>query len=220
MNNYYIYGYIRLDTNTYFYIGKGKGNRCKRIDIRSLHFKNIIKSTECALEILYDNLTEEEAFELEIKTIEDLVFNEGYSIEFDKDSDKNKYGYHLVNCTYGGEVISGYKHTVESIVKSTKYGSANGMYGKRGIFSPHYGKKYDDNHKEKIMLSNPKRKKVLCIELNRVFNSYREAEKILLKEYNIICSHASISSICRGRNKKGGYYKYNNEECNLHFKNI
>ena len=62
MNNYYIYGYIRLDTNTYFYIGKGKGNRCKRIDIRSLHFKNIIKSTECALEILYDNLTEEEAF--------------------------------------------------------------------------------------------------------------------------------------------------------------
>ena len=41
MNNYYIYGYIRLDTNTYFYIGKGKGNRYKRIDIRSLHFKNI-----------------------------------------------------------------------------------------------------------------------------------------------------------------------------------
>ena len=69
-------------------------------------------------------------------------------------------------------------------------------------------------------LLDAKKKKVLCIELNRVFNSYREAEKILLKEYNIICSHASISSICRGRNKKGGYYKYNNEECNLHFKNI
>lgn len=23
-NNYYVYGYIRLDTNAYFYIGKGK----------------------------------------------------------------------------------------------------------------------------------------------------------------------------------------------------
>ena len=30
---------------------------------------------------------------------------------------------------------------------------------------------------------------------------------ILLEEYNIVCSHASISSICRGKNKKGGYYK-------------
>ena len=25
--NYYVYGYIRLDTNTYFYIGKGKDDR-------------------------------------------------------------------------------------------------------------------------------------------------------------------------------------------------
>ena len=25
--NYYVYRYIRLDTNTYFYIGKGKDDR-------------------------------------------------------------------------------------------------------------------------------------------------------------------------------------------------
>ena len=41
MNNYYIYDYIRLNTNTYFYTGKGKNDRCKRICIHSLHFKNI-----------------------------------------------------------------------------------------------------------------------------------------------------------------------------------
>ena len=32
---YYVYGYIRLDTNTYFYIGKGTDIRYKRIDIRT-----------------------------------------------------------------------------------------------------------------------------------------------------------------------------------------
>ena len=70
------------------------------------------------------------------------------------------------------------------------------------------------------MLSNPKRKKVYCIELDREFNSYREAERILLEEYNIVCSHASISSICKGKNKKGGYYKNTKKEANLHFINI
>ena len=27
-NRFYIYAYIRLDKNNYFYIGKGTGNRC------------------------------------------------------------------------------------------------------------------------------------------------------------------------------------------------
>ena len=40
-NIFYVYGYIRLDTNTYFYIGKGKNNRCKRLDNRKQHFMNI-----------------------------------------------------------------------------------------------------------------------------------------------------------------------------------
>jgi hypothetical protein len=40
--DYYVYGYVRLDTNTYFYIGKGTNNRYKRIDLRvNLHFINI-----------------------------------------------------------------------------------------------------------------------------------------------------------------------------------
>ena len=215
---YYVYGYIRLDTNTYFYIGKGKGIRYKRIDLRNKHFKNIINYTDCTVEIIKDNLTEKEALELEQDLIEQLVFEEGYSLEIDKD--RNEGFNHLVNCTYGGEGVSGYKHTEDTIKKCIHYGEDNGMYGKKGELSPHYGKKYDKKHKDKIMLSNPKRKRVYCIELNREFNSYREAERILLEEYNIICSHASISSICNGRNKKGGYYKDSKKDANLHFINI
>lgn len=214
---FYVYAFIRLDTNTYFYIGKGKNNRYKRIDYRSKHFKNIIDKVDCALEILYDNLTENEAFILERDTIEDLVFNEGYTIEVDNDKDKNKGYNHLVNCTYGGEGISGYKYTDEQREKCSRKGSQNGMYGKKGKLCPHYGKTFSEEHKERIMLSNPKRYCVYCVELNLSFNSYREAEKILLEEYNIICSHATISSICRGKSKCGGKLKETGEKVYLHF---
>ena len=109
---FYVYGYVRLDSNTYFYVGKGTGKRYKELYTgRTKHFKNIINSIPCAVEILYDNLTEEESLILEQDFIEDLVFNEGYTMEFD--IDKNKNGYHLINCTYGGEGISGYKYTEE-----------------------------------------------------------------------------------------------------------
>ena len=41
---YYVYGYIRLDTNSYFYIGKGKDNRYLRLDNRKSHFMNIFNN--------------------------------------------------------------------------------------------------------------------------------------------------------------------------------
>lgn len=218
---YYVYGYIRLDTNSYFYIGKGTGIRYKRIDLRSNHFKNIINKVDCVVEIIKDNLTEKEALELECELIQQLVFEEGYTMEFDDYKDKNKNGInHLVNNTYGGEGISGYRHTDETKKKCVHYGEENGMYGMRGELSPHYGKHYSDDHKEKIKMNNPRRKRVYCIELDREFNSYREAERILLEEYNIVCSHASISSICRGKPYGSGYYKDTGEKVNLHFKNI
>ena len=158
---YYVYGYIRLDTNSYFYIGKGTGIRYKRIDLRSNHFKNIINKVDCVVEIIKDNLTEKEALELECELIQQLVFEEGYTMEFDDYDDKNKNGInHLVNNTYGGEGISGYKHTDETKKKCVHYGEENGMYGMRGELSPHYGKHYSDEHKEKIKMNNPRRKRV------------------------------------------------------------
>ena len=105
-NKYYVYAYVRLDTNTYFYIGKGKDNRYLRLDNRKQHFMNILNKVPCAVEILKDNLTEDEALQLEVDTIYDLVFNEGYSIDI-KEISKNENGCHLVNMTWGGEGTSG-----------------------------------------------------------------------------------------------------------------
>lgn len=216
MNNdrrFYVYAYVRLDNNTYFYIGKGTNNRCKRIDTRSTHFKNIINKVECALEIIADNLTEAEALLLEQEMIETLVFDEGYSLEFD--GEKNQEN-HLVNCTYGGEGISGYKYTEDQCKKCARIGEQNGMYGRKGELNPNYGLKHTEEHNEKIRLNNPRSTKCYCIELDREFNSYREASKILLEEYNITCYHSAIAKVCEGERESCGRNS-DNELINLHF---
>lgn len=134
-------------------------------------------------------------------------------------TDKSECG-NLLNNSYGGAGILGYKYTKEQKEKCSRKGEQNGMYGKTGSLSPHYGKSYSQNHKDKIRTSNPKRKRCYCKELDRSFNSFREAEKILYEEYGIICSHASISEVCSGRTHHAGRYVNTNECVYLHFKKI
>ena len=63
MKNYYVYEWIRLDTNEPFYVGKGKNDRCFTIRKRNKHFCDILKSCEensigIAINILNSNLTD------------------------------------------------------------------------------------------------------------------------------------------------------------------
>jgi len=124
MSNYYIY--IYLDPRKFkkyiygeyefefepFYIGKGKNNRIERIDGRSKDFINIINEIE---EIglksiyfkLYENLNEEQSFELETKLIKEIG-------RLDLETGP------LINRTSGGQGSSGYKHLKETIEKFSK----------------------------------------------------------------------------------------------------
>ena len=109
---FYVYKHIRLDNNTCFYVGKGKGNR-KDIPSRNKHHDNICKRYGYAIVIIKDNLTEEEAFELEREIIEDYVFTFGYGINIDGyNKGDNEIG-QLTNCTWGGEGASGIHHSEE-----------------------------------------------------------------------------------------------------------
>jgi antitoxin component YwqK of YwqJK toxin-antitoxin module len=87
---YYVYGLIDPRVNQYFYIGKGKGKRYlshlkpKRLDFnygKLERIKNIQDSgLDVKIEVLFPNLTEETAFELEKLIIYKLgreVLNEG-----------------------------------------------------------------------------------------------------------------------------------------------
>ena len=103
MNNYYVYEWIRLDTNEPFYVGKGKDNRWRDLDRKyNPHFINIINKVEIAVNILHGNLDEQTAFGLEI-----------YYIWLYRDI----IGYNLVNINDGGE-------------GNSLCGEKNGMYGK------------------------------------------------------------------------------------------
>lgn len=130
-NVYYVYGYIRLDYNNYFYIGKGKKNRCYQMQNRSKHFENIIKNIPCAIEIIESNLSEQDAYLKEAEIIENLVFNEGYSI-YMSGFEQNKCQ-HLVNRYWGGLGGSGGVSKPASVIEAVKKsrtgknGSLNGM---------------------------------------------------------------------------------------------
>ena len=92
---YYVYQHVRMDTNSVFYVGKGKENRCNSTKNRNKHWRNITEKTEYSVEVVADGLNQELAFLCEIELI-----------------DKQKrLGCILANYTSGGEGVSGYKHT-------------------------------------------------------------------------------------------------------------
>ncbi|MFR5643870.1 MAG: hypothetical protein ACLTK7_11945 [Clostridium paraputrificum] len=102
---FYVYGWIRLDRNEFFYMGKGKGNRAFVPKTSNKHFMNIYRSVDTAVIFLEENLTEKKALELEQKYIEHLVFDIGYGINI-KGFRESEVGL-LTNCTWGGEGTSG-----------------------------------------------------------------------------------------------------------------
>lgn len=70
--NYYVYQHTRLDTNEVFYIGISKVKRYKRAGDkydRSDFWKRIVNKTEYKIDVLYENLTLDEANEIEINLI-------------------------------------------------------------------------------------------------------------------------------------------------------
>ncbi len=89
---YYVYEWIRHDTNEPFYVGKGKNNRDIEFK-KNKYFMNIINYCErnnipvsvCRIE---EGLTEKEAFQTECWVIHDYMFN---------------FGFKLANLNFGGE---------------------------------------------------------------------------------------------------------------------
>jgi len=66
-----VYRHRRLDTNKIFYVGVGVNNRRAFVKReRSIYWQNIVNKTNYSVEIIQENLTQEEAFELEIFLIQ------------------------------------------------------------------------------------------------------------------------------------------------------
>ena len=152
---FYVYKHVRLDNNTCFYVGKGKGNR-KDILTRNNHHNNISNRYGHKVVIIKDHLTEEEAFNLETEIIEDYVFTFGYGIDIiGFNNEEDEIG-HLTNCTWGGEGISGiqfseeHKQRMSESMKGKNKGKHHSGEAKRKMSESHKGIQLSEEHKQKI----------------------------------------------------------------------
>ena len=143
---FYVYEHIRLDNMTCFYVGKGKGDRIYELS-RNKHHDNVSNKYGHVAVIIKDNLTEEEAFELERERIEYYVFTLGYGIDIKgyKNIENNEF---LTNMTFGGEGVSGIKLSEEVKLKIGKASKGRKLSeeAKRKISESCKGKQAGKNH--------------------------------------------------------------------------
>lgn len=240
MNDYYVYGYIRLDNNTYFYIGKGRNKRYMNRSNRSEEFNYIVKNIPYTIQIIANYLSEDDAYNIEEMIIKDLVFNKGYSISI--------YGFrkndicHLVNRSWGGSTNFGYHHSDESRRKLSEahngkilsdetkkklselntgenhpnYGKHLSQVTRERISQSLKGKKFSKERRERLSEAHKgipnlvNRRKVKCIELDMEFESISQAREYFGKQLE-------ISRACRDRSKTAGKLE---DGTKLHWKYI
>ena len=145
---FYVYEHIRLDNMTCFYVGKGKGNREDKLT-RNKHHDNISNKYGHAVVTIKNNLTEEEAFELERERIEYYVFTLGYGIDIEgyENRENNEF---LTNMTFGGEGLSGIKFSEETKRKMSEAKRKMNEETKRKMSEAKKGKHLSEEHKLKI----------------------------------------------------------------------
>lgn len=163
----YVYRHIRVDKNQPFYIGigsdlEGKYSRAKAYSSRNSIWKKIVSKTKYRIDIVLDDISIEEAFNIEIELI---------SI-YGKIIDKSGI---LSNITNGGEGTLGTKW---SEIRKGKY-----SIKMKGRVSPMKGKTLTDEHKRRISISKTgeKRTKEFCKRLSIICSGRKRSKESIEK---------------------------------------
>jgi hypothetical protein len=75
MNKYYVYLHRRESDNKVFYVGKGCGSRAKAKTRRSLRWKKVVSKHGFIVEIVFENLSEFDAYEIEKDVIKEMRYH-------------------------------------------------------------------------------------------------------------------------------------------------
>jgi hypothetical protein len=159
-NNIVVYRHVRLDTNEVFYIGIGREKRAYVKSDRNKLWKNIVNKTDYRIDILFDDLTWEQACEKEKEFIQ-LYGRRNLGLGS------------LVNMTDGGEGMLGNKMSEE-----TKLKIGQGNKGK--IISEETKLKMSQVHKGKSMSEEAK----LKMSESRIGISISEETKLKISQAN------------------------------------
>ena len=182
----YVYTYTRLDKNEIFYVGIGsdsKYKRAKNLSLRTDYFKKIINKSEYKLDIVFDDLTWEEACLKEIELIalygrKDLGI--GTLINFTDGGEGRKGSQNKITPTYQidleGNIIKEWIN-IETICKKLNihrqslYAVLNGKVWTCRDFIWVYKEKYNKTYVQEIVFKINKNKE-------RVKNGLRKSGKI------------------------------------------
>lgn len=131
-SNFYIYRHIRLDTNTPFYVGKGKDKRAYSKQ-RNNYWHRIVSKYGYVVEMIEENLTEDQAFAKEIELIK-LYKSQGFC---------------EANFTDGGDGASGLNHSeeIKKRISEANKGQIPWNKGKTGVYSGESLKKMSEETK-------------------------------------------------------------------------
>lgn len=156
-NIYFVYVHRKKSNDKVFYVGKGKGNRYKSVSGRNNYWRNTANKHGWYYDIVYNNLLEEEALELEEFMIQE--------IGLDNLCNRNYYN--------GGQ--SGYTHSEESKLKMKSSMKGRTAWNKgikdekssirmRGKNNPMFGKK--KHHSKDALQSIREKNGILVCDLN------------------------------------------------------
>lgn len=139
MNEFYVYVHRRETDGLPFYVGKGHSKRAWVFSKRNKYWKNTKNKHGILVEIVFENLSEEEAFDCEKNTI----------LEF------KHFGYPLTNMTFGGEGVKGLIVSEETRNKIS-ISSRNRVVldeTRLKLSIANSGKKLTEQHKKKLSLA-------------------------------------------------------------------
>jgi predicted GIY-YIG superfamily endonuclease len=215
-NNYTVYMHVCPNDKKYIGITKLKPNERWK---NGKSYKNCVLFNRAIQKykwenikhvILYQGLTKEEA---ESKEIELIAYYK---------TNKKEYGYNIEN---GGHVNCVSEETKKKISEATKKAmqrpevKRNMSIAQHNRISPLKGRKLSNEHKkklsiahqgkghkqskeaiEKMIKNNTRKKKIICIETNQIFESLHEADR----QTNI--DYRNIQRSCKNGKIAGGYH--------------
>ena len=198
-NKKVLYRHVRLDKNEVFYVGIGNPKRPYDRYFRNNWWKNIVAKTDYKIDILFDDLTWEEACEKEKEFI---------SLYGRRDLGKGP----LVNLTDGGDSIKGYVMTQEHKNKISKANKGNtyrlSEETKRRIGKAAKGRKHSKETKDKLKKLAKGRNSKAILQFDLSGNFIKEWESSVALERELGLSRSSLRRRLNGKFKEYRGYKW------------
>lgn len=158
----YVYGHYKADTGELFYVGKGTGNRAWNKSGRNRHWKFVVNKHGFNVKILYDNLTDEEAFAKEKELIAETGVNnltnvteggvgltsEIVKMAYECPEYKRKHQEHLERIRLDPEIRARHKEAVRKAMATPTYRENHRNAMQKVYNNPEYGEKISKIQKE------------------------------------------------------------------------